>query len=144
MIKKISFISVFLFILFAAASSAKTHKVIAEKCVGCTLCVQSCPVKAISMVDKKAVIDPAKCVNCGICEGKCPVKAIVPPPPEKKTSSFTVDSKKCTGCRECVDPCPVKAVSVVRGKAVIDTDKCVSCGLCSKKCRYAAPFKTGI
>ncbi|HHE40001.1 MAG TPA: 4Fe-4S dicluster domain-containing protein [Candidatus Cloacimonetes bacterium] len=48
----------------------------AEGCIGCTICVQKCPVDAISMKDGKAVIDPEKCINCGICADVCPVKAI--------------------------------------------------------------------
>jgi len=61
----------------------KVYTVNANKCIGCKLCVASCPVKAIGMVDGKAVIDADKCIDCGICEngdGKnyngCPVKAI--------------------------------------------------------------------
>lgn len=64
-------------------SIKKVYVINAEKCIGCQLCVDSCPVKAISMVDGKAVINPDKCINCGICEtgnGQnykgCPVKAI--------------------------------------------------------------------
>lgn len=66
--------------------SMAKHRVQADKCIGCTLCVDDCPVNAIRMVDGRAVIDPDKCINCGICingNGRdftgCPVSAISSP-----------------------------------------------------------------
>ena len=59
-------------------------KVCSTGCIGCTLCVKTCPKQAISMQGNLAVIDPALCVNCGLCVAKCPVKAITdmrPPRP---------------------------------------------------------------
>jgi ferredoxin len=44
-----------------------THKVEKSKCIGCALCVKSCPVDAITMYKGKAVIDSDKCINCQIC-----------------------------------------------------------------------------
>jgi len=48
-----------------------------KTCIGCTKCVTVCPFGAISMVDKKAVIDLTKCTLCGACVSVCPVKSIV-------------------------------------------------------------------
>ena len=45
-------------------------------CTGCSACVDSCPVEAITIVDDKAVIDADTCVDCGACVGECPVEAI--------------------------------------------------------------------
>ena len=50
--------------------------VILNKCTGCTLCVRSCPFGAISMANKKAVIDMGKCTLCGACVAVCKFGAI--------------------------------------------------------------------
>ncbi|MCK5451229.1 MAG: FAD-binding protein [Candidatus Omnitrophica bacterium] len=52
-------------------------KILNEKCVGCTLCVKVCPFGAITMIDKKAVIDLTKCTICGACKEACKFDAIV-------------------------------------------------------------------
>ncbi|MFA5088587.1 MAG: electron transfer flavoprotein subunit alpha, partial [Candidatus Omnitrophota bacterium] len=51
-------------------------KITNEKCTACTLCVKVCPFGAITIVDKKAVIDLDKCTLCGACVDICKFKAI--------------------------------------------------------------------
>jgi len=47
-----------------------------EKCVGCGQCEKKCPVNAIKMIDKKAVVDQDICIGCGVCHRVCGVSAI--------------------------------------------------------------------
>lgn len=56
----------------------------AELCIGCQRCLPYCPVRAISMEGKKAVIDQERCVECGTCVRKqnfvkCPTNALYEP-----------------------------------------------------------------
>lgn len=51
-------------------------KVLKDKCTGCGLCVKACPLQAITLADKKAVIDLDLCNLCRICPKSCPPKAI--------------------------------------------------------------------
>ncbi len=61
-------------------------KVILDKCVGCGACVDVCPVSAIKIVDKKAIIDLDKCTLCGACPDSCKFDAIVIEREEKKVA----------------------------------------------------------
>jgi ferredoxin/flavodoxin len=48
---------------------------VTEKCTGCGICEQVCPVENITMTDKKPVWQH-RCENCLACYNWCPVKAI--------------------------------------------------------------------
>lgn len=43
---------------------------------------------------------------------------------------YYVEADKCIGCRLCVSPCPQGAITIVKGVAVIDADKCDGDGIC--------------
>lgn len=49
-------------------------------------------------------------------------------------------TNNCRGClaHPCTAVCPVQAVSMVKGKAFIDKDKCILCGRCKEACPYNA------
>ena len=47
-----------------------------EKCSGCKICVEECPVGTISMEDEKAKINMEECIHCGICHSVCPQSAV--------------------------------------------------------------------
>jgi NADH-quinone oxidoreductase subunit F len=58
----------------------------ANQCIGCGICVRSCPVEAITLEDtgeeyekavlQTATIDAERCIRCGSCATVCPRKAI--------------------------------------------------------------------
>ena len=48
-----------------------------DMCVGCGLCIEECPVDAISLQENDtAVIDDNKCIRCGHCHEVCPEEAV--------------------------------------------------------------------
>ena len=47
-----------------------------DGCVGCGICVEKCPVDAISMEDEKAEMEMSKCIHCGTCHEVCPQEAV--------------------------------------------------------------------
>jgi electron transport complex protein RnfB len=65
-------------------SPRRVARIIADLCIGCTKCIQACPVDAIAGMNKRlhAVI-PELCTGCDLCVAPCPVDCIemVPAPP---------------------------------------------------------------
>ena len=46
------------------------------RCTGCGVCVRHCPVKAITLVEKRAHMDLDTCIRCYCCHELCPERAI--------------------------------------------------------------------
>ena len=52
----------------------------AERCTGCGLCVDDCPMDVLRMTadgDIAAVVYPGDCIVCYLCEKSCPADAVV-------------------------------------------------------------------
>jgi len=53
------------------------YSVNSEKCIGCKACIKTgCPAISFDKENKKSNIDINACVGCGVCSQVCPVKAI--------------------------------------------------------------------
>lgn len=50
-------------------------KIASDKCTGCAVCVDVCPVNAIKIEKQKAVVTDG-CIECGACISQCPNDAI--------------------------------------------------------------------
>jgi NAD-dependent dihydropyrimidine dehydrogenase PreA subunit len=66
-----------------------------EKCTGCGFCVRDCPVEAVRLVKKKAVINEQRCTGCGVCLRVCEALAV------------TAEEMPPEGTLQC-DACPIK------------------------------------
>jgi electron transfer flavoprotein alpha subunit len=55
---------------------AEPIQIILDKCVGCGLCIKVCAYDAVSLVDKKAVLNE-RCTVCGACVSACKYDAIL-------------------------------------------------------------------
>jgi len=60
----------------APSPATSAARVDPEKCTGCGLCVEVCPVEAIRLEGDVAVVDPKACTGCGTCVDECPNGAI--------------------------------------------------------------------
>ena len=55
----------------------------------------------------------------------------------KHKAPLAADAAKCVGCKACMKiGCP--AISIVDGKAKVDTTLCVGCGVCAQLCKFGA------
>ncbi len=119
-------------------------------CLGFGTCVKICPFGAISMSnDGLPVIDKDKCKACNKCVEACPKKlfSLVPETHTVFVACSSGDLGKdtksacpvgCIACKLCERACKFDAIHVIDNLAVIDYNKCTSCGECIKVC----PMKT--
>lgn len=126
--------------------SNESFMAISPRCVRCNLCVEECPVNAISdsTYSRRARISDG-CVKCEICVETCPVSAIYIFEAEASinkdddgevqplTYSFVskkiphrtlrlkdieMDRSKCIGCGHCVNYCPTKANKLLSKESI--------------------------
>lgn len=119
-------------------------------CLGFGSCVKVCPFGAIKMTDEGLpVVDKNKCKACNKCVLVCPNKlfSLVPLTHNVYVACSSHDLGKdtkavcsvgCIACGLCVKACKFDAIHVIDNLAVIDYNKCTSCGECEKVC----PTKT--
>ena len=114
-------------------------------CLGFGTCVSVCKFDAIHVVDGVARVDADKCTGCMQCVQACPRKVIVPVSyntdiivacsnHERGAVTRKVCDVGCIGCHLCERQCDYDAIHVVHNLAVIDYDKCASCGRCAAVC----------
>jgi len=70
-------------------------KVDSDKCIGCGFCVRDCPVDAVKLVKKKAVINNHWCTHCGVCARVCEAEAVA------AAETMSAEAIEC-------DACPIK------------------------------------
>ncbi|MDD6265388.1 MAG: NADH-quinone oxidoreductase subunit NuoF [Clostridia bacterium] len=71
-----------------------------------------------------------------VVDKKCPAGVC------KGLLSYEIIADKCKGCTACSRKCPVSAISgTVKNPHVIDTTKCVKCGVCMETCKFGAIVK---
>lgn len=114
-------------------------------CFGDGKCAEVCRLKAITVENGVAHVNEEKCVGCGLCVKTCPQKIIRLFPAEDTIRPLcsnadpgkearAVCDNSCIGCGICEKNCPAGAIHVTGNHAVIDTEKCLACGMCAVKC----------
>lgn len=76
----------------AADNTPKVAFIIEEDCIGCTKCIQACPVDAIIGTTKQmhtVIVD--ECTGCDLCVAPCPVDCIEMRPIETTKQSWQWD-----------------------------------------------------
>ena len=122
------------------------------KCVGCQLCVKSCPEQVLRPSrDPKRFLLPEMGFEhgycrpaCSRCAEVCPAGAIAKISREEKLHTHVgravwhrercIAAKTGAVCTSCERHCPVKAIVLVKGVPVVDAVKCIGCGACENLC----------
>jgi Na+-translocating ferredoxin:NAD+ oxidoreductase subunit B len=126
-----------------------------EECIGCTFCIQACPVDAIlGGPQQMHSVITSECTGCELCVAPCPVDCIDIIPlsqiSPKSLPEKSLSEQACIRCGLCVDVCPVdllpqqlfwysqgKAYEKAKQHRLLD---CIECGLCHAVCPSHIPL----
>lgn len=125
------------------------------ECIGCTFCIQACPVDAIvGAAQQMHSVIAAECTGCGLCEAPCPVDCIdfiaIDSVPLKALPEKSLSEQACIRCGLCVEVCPADLLPqqlywFAQGKAYDKAKQhrlmdCIECGLCHAVCPSHIPL----
>ncbi|MCP3953423.1 MAG: response regulator, partial [Desulfobacterales bacterium] len=84
---------------------------------------------SVALREKPTWVDPDRCVGCGVCSEACPVevpdafnaglgtrKAIYLPVPHAIPNPYIIDLAACNDCGECAQVCPTAAIQLASAK----------------------------
>ncbi|MBV8030267.1 MAG: RnfABCDGE type electron transport complex subunit B [Betaproteobacteria bacterium] len=95
------------------------------RCIGCTLCIEACPVDAI--IGARGVMHAVMeswCIGCALCVPPCPVDCIVMEKPagrftdeHKKAAQRRARARKARLARQAIRPVPDPAAALAEALA---------------------------
>lgn len=118
-------------------------------CTGCGACVEHCPSRIISLVDRLPVLDfsSGECTFCGACAQSCP-EPVFTGAPAIRFDHIVAITTSClpfqrVDCQACRDACPTGAIRFrpVRGGPFVPeltAETCTGCGACISVCPVGA------
>ncbi len=126
------------------------------ECIGCTKCIQACPVDAIlGSARHMHTVIASECTGCDLCVEPCPVDCIdmIPASSTSETAppvTASATTRACIRCGLCDEVCPVKLLpqqlywqvraNQPEAMQTLRLPDCIECGACDWACPSHIPL----